>query len=101
MYWAWQSGYINFKIEGNSPSCNTRKHQFQFHFGGYKQPYYAMQTIYLPVSNLKNNSLTIDFNLANFFENISLNQTNSIMIPSKEAVELSKKIATIFYINEN
>jgi hypothetical protein len=24
MYWAWQSGYVNFKIEGKSSSCPTR-----------------------------------------------------------------------------
>ena len=25
MYWAWQSGFINMKIEGTSSSCKTRK----------------------------------------------------------------------------
>ena len=30
MYWTWQSGYINMKIEGKSNSCKTRKNQFQF-----------------------------------------------------------------------
>ncbi len=101
MYWAWQSGYINFKMEGTSPSCNTRKHQFQFHFGGYKKPYYAMQTITLPVTNFNKNTLTINFNVVPFFETINLSQTNSIMIPGKEAMELSKLIASLFYSNEN
>ena len=27
MFWSWQSGYINFKIEGKSPSCQTRKNK--------------------------------------------------------------------------
>jgi hypothetical protein len=100
MYWAWQSGYINFKMEGNSPSCNTRKHKFQFHFGGYKQPYYNIQTITLPINNLTNNTFKINLNLALFFENISLTETNSIMIPCAEAMKLSKIVAELFYINE-
>jgi len=100
MYWAWQSGFINFKMEGNSPSCNTRKNKFQFHFGGYKQPYYNIQTITLPINNLTDNSLKINFNVAPFFKNISLTATNSIMIPGKEAMYLSKLIASLFYINE-
>jgi hypothetical protein len=100
MYWAWQSGYINFKMEGTSPSCNTRKHQFQFHFGGYKQPYYNIRTITLPINNLTDNTLKINFNVAPFFENIVLSQTNSIMIPGKEAMHLSQIIAQLFYINE-
>ncbi len=24
MYWTWQSGYINFKLEGTSTICNTK-----------------------------------------------------------------------------
>ena len=100
MYWAWQSGYINFKMEGNSPICNTRKHKFQFHFGGYKQPYYNIQTITLPINNLTNNTFKINLNLALFFENISLTETNSIMIPCAEAMKLSKIVAELFYINE-
>ena len=83
MYWAWQSGYINFKMEGTSPSCNTRKHQFKFHFGGYKQPYYNIQTITLPINNLTDNTLKINFNVATFFKNISLTEINSIMIMYK------------------
>src|ERR1043165_2701536 len=35
MFWTWQSGYINMKLEGQSNLCPTRKHRFQFHLGGY------------------------------------------------------------------
>ena len=45
MYWAWQSGFINLKIEGTSPSCKTRKNKFQFHIGGYLEPYYALRNV--------------------------------------------------------
>ncbi len=48
MYWGWNSGYIFFKMEGNSDVISndvngdpTGKHQFKFHiggFGGYSAP---------------------------------------------------------------
>jgi len=45
MYWSWQSGYINWKIEGTSPSTKTRKNSFQFHIGGYLPPNLAARTV--------------------------------------------------------
>ncbi len=99
MYWAWQSGYINFKMEGTSPICETRKHKFQFHLGGYKQPFYAMQHITLPIYHLDDNTLQINFNLAPIFNSISLKETHSIMIPCKDGMNLSKVVAQLFSIH--
>jgi hypothetical protein len=50
MYWAWQSGYINMKIEGRSPQCKSRKNVFQYHIGGYLQPNYSIRSVELPVN---------------------------------------------------
>jgi hypothetical protein len=36
MYWTWNSGYINFKIEGNSPVSKQPSHLFEYHIGGYR-----------------------------------------------------------------
>jgi hypothetical protein len=99
MYWAWQSGYINLKMEGTSPICETRKHQFQFHLGGYKQPFYAMQSIALPISIVKDNTVQINFNLAPIFNSISLKETHSIMIPCKDGMNVSKVVAQLFSIH--
>ncbi|WP_309641573.1 MbnP family protein [Flavobacterium sp.] len=88
MYWAWQSGYINMKMEGKSSSCKTRKNQFQFHIGGYLKPNNALRTFTL---NQPKNNATIDVavNVALFFSEVSLSQTNSIMIPGKRAMQLA------------
>lgn len=99
MYWAWQSGYINFKMEGTSPICETRKHKFQFHLGGYMKPFYAMQSITLPISLVEDNTVQINFNIAPIFNSISLKDTYSIMIPGREALELSKIVAKLFSIH--
>lgn len=95
MYWAWQSGYINMKIEGKSSSCKTRKNEFQFHIGGYMQPYYAMKKVELEP---KNSITNIIIDVAEFFSEIKLSETNSIMIPGKKAMELADYSIKMFKI---
>ena len=100
MYWAWQSGYINLKIEGTSSSCKTRKNEFQFHIGGYKQPNYALRPIEIPIkpAQKNSNSLDININLALLFDNINLQTTNSIMMPGAAAQKIADLSTQIFTI---
>ena len=95
MYWAWQSGYINMKMEGKSSSCKTRKNEFQFHIGGYLKPNYAMRKVELEP---KNSNLDITIDVAELFSAINLSVTNSIMIPSKKAMELADYSIKMFKI---
>ena len=99
MYWTWQSGYINFKMEGKSKLCKTRNSEFQFHLGGYQQPNYCLQTMRFKIANLSVINLKID--VKKVFQEIDLVNTNHIMSPSKEAVWLSKVLARSFIIVEN
>jgi hypothetical protein len=94
MYWTWQSGYINFKIEGKSKVCNTRNNAFQFHIGGYAFPNKALQTIQLPIND--GNEIIIKFDLVKLFQQIDLKSKNLIMSPSIEAIEFSKKLSQCF-----
>ncbi len=95
MYWAWQSGYINMKIEGKSTSCKTRKNQFHFHLGGYMKPNYGLRTVILealkPVETLE---IVVD--LEKLFSEIELKKTNSIMIPGQKAMTMSDLAAKMF-----
>lgn len=100
MYWAWQSGYINMKIEGKSSSCKSRKNAFHFHVGGYLEPYYAIRTIEIPIEKFQKpkGELNLIIDLAKLFDEIKLSETNSIMIPGKEAIkiaDLSTKMFTV------
>jgi len=97
MYWAWQSGYINMKIEGTSSSCKTRKNIFNFHIGGYLKPYNAIQKIEIPINKIQNQiNLTLD--LEEFFNEINLKEINSVMIPGNKAMELANLSSKMFYI---
>jgi hypothetical protein len=89
MYWSWQSGYINTKIEGNSNKCQTRNHEFHFHLGGYEFPNNNLQQITL--SKTQNNSLEID--IQKWIESIDLKILNNILSPSNEANRLAKNLA--------
>ncbi len=94
MYWAWQSGYVNFKLEGVSPQSTARKHQFHFHLGGYQQPFAAVQEISLPAHQAE--EIVVKMDLDAFLSGIDLAKQNSIMIPGEEAFFLSKKAVSIF-----
>lgn len=96
MYWSWQSGYINFKLEGKSNICNTRNHVFQFHIGGYIFPYNTIQHIILPVKNKTN--INIKLNIKKLLSQIDLKNVNQVMSPSEKSVEISKQFANFFSI---
>lgn len=96
MYWAWQSGYINMKIEGKSPSCKTRKNKFEFHIGGYLQPYYAMRQLAFDLNKNADSDIEIIVDLKSLFSNIQLRETNSVMIPGKEGMKLADYSTKMF-----
>ena len=100
MYWSWQSGYINFKIEGNSPSCKTRKNKFQFHIGGYKRPYKTTKRVYFKVENTAKKSITIHINISDFFNQIDLKNENKIMIPGEKARKIAEMLPKLFSIDD-
>jgi hypothetical protein len=96
MYWAWQSGYINFKLEGKSKKCNTRNNEFHFHLGGYAVPYSSIQSITITLTDIKKINITLD--LEKMMNEIDLSKQNKIMSPGMEAVLLSKKVCQLFSI---
>ncbi len=94
MYWSWQSGYINIKIEGTSSRCNTRQHKYHFHLGGFLPNQYTEQII--RTSRISETGVIYEIDIMKFFSSIDLAKENSVMIPGKEAIELSKKITNCF-----
>jgi len=96
MYWSWQSGYINFKIEGKSKKSPSRYKQFQYHLGGYLTPYNALQQVVFKIKH--NNSLDICFAIDEFLKPIDISQVYQIMSPSETNVFLSKKLALLLQV---
>ena len=96
MYWAWQSGYINFKLEGKSDECKTRNNEFEFHIGGYMPPYYCLQKLEFSVEKKATIKLAID--VGKIVNAIDLAKLNHVLSPSNQAVAFSKIVAQSFSI---
>lgn len=96
MYWAWQSGYINMKIEGKSVSCKTRKNIFQFHIGGYLKPNYTLRKVIISGNFNGKNHINLIMDLSKLFSELNLSETNSIMIPGEKAMRMADLSTKIF-----
>ncbi|MCB9250894.1 MAG: hypothetical protein H6605_00365 [Flavobacteriales bacterium] len=97
MYWTWQSGYINFKIEGSIKDVNGRVRSFKWHIGGYQSPGNALQEIELKHNGIGTLKLVLD--LEKFMKEADLNTKTNIMSPGVEAVKLAEVLALCFTIH--
>lgn len=96
MYWTWQTGYINMKLEGNCKSIPLADHAFQFHLGGFIAPFSSFQTITLKTPYKSDCTVAVELNA--FITKINLAETHSIMSPGEQAVVLSQYAATMFHL---
>lgn len=101
MYWAWNTGYINAKLEGRSPVCKTLHHAFEFHIGGYLEPYNTRRKVTLDLSHYtieagRQNTIIIEADALQWLGQADLGQLNSVVMPSPEAMMLADHYATMF-----
>lgn len=90
MYWAWNTGYIHFKLVGT-----IGKQKFEFHIGGFKTPFQTLQSISFSTQR-QVNYLKIDlFPLLNyaFSHKIYL-----IMSPGNDAKTLAGLLPSLFSV---
>lgn len=107
MFWTWNSGYVFFKLEGNSPSSNADLNRIQLHLGGYKNE----ENIYTPIllscdtfdkaSNAINilpgkvTEIVIEMNVDNFWQKDINNRISEIPVCMSPGA-LAKKVARSF-----
>jgi hypothetical protein len=93
MYWAWNSGYIQFKCTGNSTRIPMEDQTFEYHLGGYRKPNETM----IPMSmEVHGDTLVLD--LKPFFEQaVQLKEVQRIMIPGAIAKSYCQFIALNFF----
>jgi hypothetical protein len=104
MYWAWNTGYINAKIEGRANTCKTLHHAFEFHIGGYLPPYKTIREVVIPIQGLdlktnQNNLLILNAEAGKWFTQTDLSKTNSIVMPCKDAVMMADKYKNMFSLS--
>lgn len=98
MYWAWQSGFINMKLEGNSNLCSKTRNEFQYHLGGYAAPNNALQLIELKIDG--NGHYNVKVDVEQFFNRTDMSHLSHVMSPSVKAVELACHASKMFSIVE-
>ena len=91
MYWTWQSGFINFKIEGVYYNSNNNSIPFTFHIGGFSHPFNALQQI-----TLQKNSNHIFIDLQQFLATIDFKKKQSIMSPCEDAIKFAEVFKNCF-----
>ena len=96
MYWTWQSGYINVKLEGISNACPARKNRFQYHLGGYAFPFNSLQQVALNFDST--NKVIITIALDQFFDQVDLTKEYKIMSPNQKTMSIAQLFATLFTI---
>lgn len=97
MYWAWQSGYINLKLEGKSKLCQKNRGEFQYHLGGYAAPHNARKEVIIKLNEDRGN-FEINVDVQKLLEQINMKETTHVMSPSEKGVELSGKAVSMFSV---
>lgn len=87
MYWTWDNGYINAKIEGKCNRCLSRNQEFQWHVGGYRNGVNTSRVITLKVK--QGTIIQIQFDLQPVLNGFDLAKNHHIMSAGKEGVAIS------------
>jgi len=78
MFWTWNSGYTNLKMEGASSASAEPAHQFAYHIGGTRDPYNTVfkldmittDHILTQISKGQEVNMELRFELALFFQKL-------------------------------
>ena len=99
MYWSWQSGYINFKLEGYSPFCvkERPKHEFHYHIGGYH--YYENTCNEVRLNIASSNFIHIDLHLEQVLQDALLREVAHVQLPGTKAASIATSFAHCFFIH--
>ncbi len=90
MYWTWQSGYINCKIEGQTVE-ESRKN-IEYHLGGYLPNQLAAQNIRLAVDSKAD--LVLEFHIDAILSGLNDKRLFQIMSPGENAMLASGLLYT-------
>lgn len=106
MYWVWNTGYINAKLNGHSNKCKTFHHAFEYHIGGYLPPHNAMRQVTLQAGNIyispgQTTVVTVNADIAEWFRNpatVDVAKTNNVVTPGKAAMNIADNYADMLSI---
>jgi hypothetical protein len=71
MFWAWNAGYVFFKMDGQSPASKSTGNMLEFHIGGYKYPNNCIREINLNLAPKGIKKLSNDYSVITIKADIS------------------------------
>jgi len=91
MYWAWNTGYINFKLVARCSAVKSKNGLLDYHLGGYLKPNQTNQYL-----EFNFNGTTLFLDLLPLFEKgiIQPELLPSIVLPGNEANRLMKSLSS-------
>ena len=103
MYWSWQSGYIQFKLEGKEKDGNA----LNLHLGGFSNANMSSITDEIPILRMvkggpvlppdrRSQDVTIQLNLDSFLELVHANKEYSLMSPNDQVHEYMRVLCASF-----
>ena len=111
MFWTWNSGYIMFKLEGNSTASTADLQRIEHHIGGYKGSDNVATVIHLDFNTTKlleikagaTTELVIETNLDNYWNgnaSIKIAELPMCMITGEPALKVAKNFTGLFSVKE-
>jgi hypothetical protein len=111
MFWTWNSGYIMFKLEGNSTASTADLQRIEHHIGGYKGSDNVATVIQLDFNTAKKieikagatTELVIETNLDNYWHGnaaIKIAELPMCMITGEPALKVAKNFTRLFSVKE-
>ena len=86
MFWTWNAGYINCKIEGIFTHANNVRTEFQLHLGGYRFPHATAHVMNIPKGK---KDIQIEIDIKPALDQMMKEGKQRIMMPGKDAKVLS------------
>jgi endonuclease/exonuclease/phosphatase family metal-dependent hydrolase len=103
MYWSWQSGYIQFKLEGKEKDGTA----LNLHLGGFSNAHMSSITDEIPIHrwvttgpllppNERQQGILVKLDLSTFIECVNANKEYSLMSPNSHVQEYMRKLGSSF-----
>lgn len=108
MFWSWNTGYIQLKMEGKAPKSTATDKALKFHIGGFSGSNNTIRTVTLtfpqPITiNGSSYHVHMEANAAKMFgmpSPIDFSAINTVHMPGANAVKIADNYAGMFSVKE-
>lgn len=109
MFWTWNSGYIQFKMEGTSPMSTAVNNKITYHIGGFRTGENTIRMIdldlpaskLLDIKNFNSSLVTVGVDVDKVFNSVhplEIVSTPTITTPGNLAVQFADNYKEMFFV---